>query len=130
MVSDKAHTAMTAHENGNTAWCNEIGSLTSLMHATYMPAVTTENQFHCTKLYKKTMYNKKSSKNTNIQGITITSPSIPAHFFCQRQRFHQDCPGLRQVVVLFFFFSDVTKTRAILVETSSLTKKCAGAEQR
>ena len=34
-----------------TAWCNEIGSLMSLMHATQVHPVTTENQFHCTRLY-------------------------------------------------------------------------------
>ena len=102
MVSDKAHTAITAHENGNTAWCKEISSLTSLTHATYVQAVTTENQFHCTKLYKKTMHNEKSSKNTNIQCITITSRSAPAHFFVRGNVSTRIDPGLRQVV--FFFF--------------------------
>ena len=34
-----------------TAWCNEIGSLTSLMHVNQLHPVTTENQFHCTRLY-------------------------------------------------------------------------------
>ena len=33
-----------------TAWCNEIGSLTSLTHVTQVHRVTTENQFHCTTL--------------------------------------------------------------------------------
>ena len=37
----------------NTAWCSEIGSLTSPMHATQVHPVTTENQFHCTRLYFK-----------------------------------------------------------------------------
>ena len=36
-----------------TAWCNEIGSLMSPdMHLSYMHPLTSENQFHCTKLYK------------------------------------------------------------------------------
>ena len=34
-----------------TVWCNEIGSLTSLMHVTLVHPVTAENQFHCTRLY-------------------------------------------------------------------------------
>ena len=34
-----------------TAWSNEIGSLTSLTHVAQVHPVTTENQFHCTKLY-------------------------------------------------------------------------------
>ena len=34
----------------NTAWCSEIGSLTSLMHVSQVHSVTTENQFHCTRL--------------------------------------------------------------------------------
>ena len=40
-----------------TAWCNEIGSLTSLMHVTQVHPVTTENQFHCTWLYMVDEYN-------------------------------------------------------------------------
>ena len=39
-----------------TAWCNEIGSLTSLMHATQVHPVTTENQVHCTRLYTHSFY--------------------------------------------------------------------------
>ena len=35
----------------STVWCNEIGSLTSLMHVTQVHPVTTENRFHCTRLY-------------------------------------------------------------------------------
>ena len=35
----------------NTAWCSEIGSLTSLMHVIQVHPVTAENQFHCTRLY-------------------------------------------------------------------------------
>ena len=34
-----------------TAWCSDIGSLTSLMHVTRVHPVTTEIQFHCTRLY-------------------------------------------------------------------------------
>ena len=34
-----------------TGWCNEIGSLTSPMHVTQVHPVTTENRFHCTRLY-------------------------------------------------------------------------------
>ena len=41
--------------------------------------------------------------------------------FCQRRRFDQDCPGLRQVGEKKK--NDLTKTRAILLETLSLTKK-------
>ena len=44
---------VTAISYWYTAWCNEIGSLTSLMHVTQVHPVTTENQFHCTKLYKR-----------------------------------------------------------------------------
>ena len=36
-----------------TAWCNEIGSLTSLMHVTQVHPVTAGNQFHCTRLYSQ-----------------------------------------------------------------------------
>ena len=39
---------------GSTVWCNEIGSLTSLMHTTQVHPVTTENQFHCARLYNGT----------------------------------------------------------------------------
>ena len=39
------------HVYVSTAWCNEIGSLTSLMHGTQVHPVTTENQFHCTRLH-------------------------------------------------------------------------------
>ena len=46
-----------------TAWCNEIGSLTSLMHVTQVHPVTTENQFHCTRLY--------SSKTTSQFGLLV-----------------------------------------------------------
>ena len=61
---------------------------------------------------------------------------IPFHqhqntFFCQRRRFDQDCPGLRQVEMngwFHFVHFDLTKTRAILVKPSSLTKLCAGDE--
>ena len=35
----------------STVWCSEIGSLTSMMHATQVHLMTAENQFHCTKLY-------------------------------------------------------------------------------
>ena len=58
----------------------------------------------------------------------MTSQLIPfplpqhQHTFCQRRRFDQDCPGLRQV--------DLTKTRAILVETSSLTKSVLVLRER
>ena len=59
------------------------------------------------------------------------------HTFCQRRRFDQDCPGLRQVEMnklksawhtctsgwFQFGHFNLTKTRAILVETSSLTKR-------
>ena len=34
-----------------TAWCSEIGSLTSLDALGVMHQVMSENQFHCTKLY-------------------------------------------------------------------------------
>ena len=37
----------------HTAWCSEIGSLMSLMHTTQVHPVTSENQFHCTRLYEK-----------------------------------------------------------------------------
>ena len=35
----------------HAAWCDEIGCLTLLMDATQVHPVTTENQFHCTRLY-------------------------------------------------------------------------------
>ena len=34
-----------------TAWCSEIGSLRSLDAPELPASVTSENQFHCTKLY-------------------------------------------------------------------------------
>ena len=45
------HVEPSGEHQKNTAWFNEIGSLTSLMHVTHVHPVTTENQFHCTKLY-------------------------------------------------------------------------------
>ena len=35
----------------STAWCSEIGSLTSLDAPELHTSVTSENQFHCTRLY-------------------------------------------------------------------------------
>ena len=34
-----------------TAWCSEIGFLMSLVHAIQVHPLTSENQFHCTRLY-------------------------------------------------------------------------------
>ena len=42
----------TAERRRHTAWCNEIGPLTSLIHVTQVHPVTTEDQFHCTRLYR------------------------------------------------------------------------------
>ena len=47
-----------------TAWCNEIGSLMSQMHVTQVHPVTTENQFHCTRLYSD-----DARVSTRIQAI-------------------------------------------------------------
>ena len=57
-----------------TAWCNEIGSLTSLMHVTQVHPVTTENQLHCTRLY----FRKSShcvQKRWSTFWILIESPT-------------------------------------------------------
>ena len=44
----------------NTVWCNEIGSLTSLMHETRVHPVTAENQFLCTRLYGAVVYENRT----------------------------------------------------------------------
>ena len=46
-----SHSAWQPHNVASTAWCCEIGSLTSLMDVTQVHPVTTENQFSCTRLY-------------------------------------------------------------------------------
>ena len=53
-IKKLSHTDTYIHTCTYTAWCSEIGSLTSLMHETQVHLMTTENQFHCTRLYTHT----------------------------------------------------------------------------
>ena len=50
-----------------TVWCSEIGSLTSLDDVTQVHPMTSENQFHCTRLY-----------------TTATTPPMTIFMFCDK----------------------------------------------
>ena len=51
-----------------TAWCSEIGSLASLDAPELHASVTSENQFHCTRLYKhKCLYNQKQLADSYLK---------------------------------------------------------------
>ena len=53
---------MLLYDKASTAWCSEIGSLWSLDAPELHASVTSENQFHCTRLYV-VLYTLRIRKN-------------------------------------------------------------------
>ena len=59
-----------------TAWCSEIGSLWSLDAPELHASVTSENQFHCTRLYTFWFrYIGINNINAKYSGFTVTASS-------------------------------------------------------
>ena len=50
-----------------TVWCSEVGSLTSLDATELHASVTSENQFHCTRLYHSMWYRPCCSEIYSVQ---------------------------------------------------------------
>ena len=68
---------------GDTVWCNEIGSLTSLMHVTQVHPVTIEYQFHCTRLY--VIVEKYCKLSSSVQ-VTMVPDGSSSLIFYQKKR--------------------------------------------
>ena len=68
----------------NTAWCSEIGSLTSLMHVTQVHPVTTENQFTAPGCTAPIVHSKLILMQDEAKAFVHKGENVPKSLECAK----------------------------------------------